>query len=97
MLRARVSELDYMMQANWLKGEAYRAAKRGVDTGRLGSDSRDGFSVRWYYMLRRWYRRARLVLRNEVLYAPGGAGALAAKRSFAAAPRDARAAKRSRR
>jgi hypothetical protein len=63
-------------------------------SGRLTTELSHGFSVRWYYMLRRWYRRARLVLRNEVLYAPGAAGALEAARSFAAAPRNARAAKR---
>ena len=58
MLRARNSELDYQMQAKWLMGESYRAARSGVDTGMLGSDEREGFHIRLYYMLRRWFRRA---------------------------------------
>ena len=97
MLRAPNSEYDYYMKASSLMDRAWQAAQNGVDTGRLGSNARTGFSVRWYYMLRRWYRRARLVLHNSVLYAPGGAGALEAARSFAAAPRNARAERWNRR
>jgi hypothetical protein len=59
---------------------------------------------RIYTQLRIRVRRAinivahrNLARRNEVLYAPGGAGAVAAKRSFSNQLRNVRAAKRSRR
>jgi hypothetical protein len=64
-----------------------RWRKRGTITSK---------AYKWGALWKRWLIRVRVRL-NEVTYAPGGPGALLAKRSFQDTPRNYRAVKRSRR